>query len=146
MQIDQMVALLHDLFGNLIRSAVGLRAVDLAGVPSIHALAIHRIEVWHFLLERLNVDERHDNHCAGNLSRVQHADQFLQGNDRSVFGAMGAGDEGEHRPGLRAMKDGDGNAQGSVAPRRHFDRAGSFLPTRCGGRANCKRGPFLGGS
>jgi hypothetical protein len=88
MQVDQVIALLDDLFGNQIRSAVGLGPVHLARIKAVHALLINRIYVGNFLFERLNVDERNDDYSSRNLGGIEQADHLLERNDRSVFSSM----------------------------------------------------------
>src|ERR1051325_962333 len=132
MQIDQVIALLYNLFGDEIRSTLGLTAVDLARIEAIHAFLVHRVDVRHLLLERLNINERHNDHSAGDFRRIQHRDDFLERDDRSVFRAVRTGDERQHRSRLRAMNYGDGNTEASVDTWWNFDRARNFLAA-CGG-------------
>ncbi len=55
------------------------------------------------------------------------ANQFLDGDDGSVFGAMRAGNDGENRSRLGAAKNDDGNLSGGIHAGGDVDEARGFL-------------------
>src|SRR5712692_95299 len=136
--INQVVAALHDLLRNQPRCALGLCAVLFAGIKAVHALPVHRVHVRDLLQKRLNIDQGQDDHRAGNLRRVERLNQFLHGDDRGVFRPMGAGHQRQHRPRLRALNHGNGNACRRVHSGRDFDEARGLLPGPSRRRADCK--------
>ncbi len=69
-----------------------MRAVGFAGIEAVHALVVDGIDVGDFLLEGLDVDERDEDDGAGDLGGVEGSDEFFDGDDGDVFGAVGAGD------------------------------------------------------
>ncbi len=125
--VDEVVAAVDDFLGDEVGGTVGLRAVRFAGVEAVHAFVVHRIDVGDFLLERLNVDERDENDGAGNLRGVESGDEFFDGDDGDVFGAMSAGDEREDFARLDAVHDDDGDAGGGVKASGNFESAGGFF-------------------
>ncbi len=90
--VDEVVAAVDDLFGDEERGALGLRAVGFAGVEAVHAFVVGGIDVGDFLLEGGDVDERNEDDDAGKLRGVEGGDEFFDGDDGGVFGAVGAGD------------------------------------------------------
>ena len=54
-EVDQVVAALDDLVRDDKKGPFRLGPICLAGIEAVHALAIDRIEVRHFLLERSNI-------------------------------------------------------------------------------------------
>ena len=86
--IDEVVAALHDLLGDEVRNPVGLGAIDFAGIKAVHALAVHRIHMRHFLQERWNVHQRQNNDGPGKLRWINPRNKLFQGNYRCVFRAV----------------------------------------------------------
>ena len=125
-EVDHVIGLLDDL-RDQVRGAIGLGAVHFARIHPVHVLAVGRIKVRDDFLERRNVHKRQDDHGAGELRRIDLGDQFLERDDRRVFGAVGAGEQRQHRTGLGAVRDCDRNRHRRVAAGRHFDGAGRCL-------------------
>ncbi len=74
MEIDQIVGFIDHFPGDQERSALGLRAVLFSGVEAVHAFVIDGIDVRDFLFEGSDIDERKNDHGAGNLCWVEAAD------------------------------------------------------------------------
>jgi len=125
--IHQVVAALDNLFCDRIRNALRLRAIRLAGIKAVHALAVHRIHVRHFLLKGRNIDQRQDDDGAGNLRGIEHLNDFLQGDDGGVFSSVRAGNQSKHRAGLVSSDDDNGDRSSCVNASGDFQSAGGFL-------------------
>ncbi len=138
--VDEVVAAVDDFLGDEVGGALGLRAVGFAGVEAVHALVVDRIDMGNFLLEGLNVDERYEDDSAGDLGGVEGSDEFFDGDDGDVFGAVGAGNEGEDFAGLGAVHDNDRNGGGSVNAGGDFKGAGGFFAGGGGGGADREAG------
>src|SRR2546427_419959 len=143
--VDKVVAAVDDLFGDQEGGALGLRAVGFAGVEAVHAFVVGGIDVGDFLLEGGDVDERNENDDAGDLRGVEGVDEFFDGDDGSVLGAVGAGDERENFAGLCAVDDDDGDVGGGVDAGGDFEVAGGFLAGSGGGGGGRERGIGGGG-
>ena len=127
-KVDHVIGLLDDLGRDQMRRAIGLRAIRTAGIHPVHVLAVGGIEVRHDLHERRHVEQRHDDHRARQLLRIDAGDQFLERDDRGVFGAVRAGEEREHRSGLGAVRHRNGNRHRRIAAGWNLDGAGRRLP------------------
>src|SRR5216684_2820822 len=125
--VDEVVAAVDDFLADEVRGALGLRAVEFAGVEAVHAFVVDGIDVGEFLLEGLDVDERDENDGAGELGGVEGGDELFDGDDGDVFGTVSAGDEREDFAGLGAVHDDDGDAGGSVNAGGDFEGAGGFF-------------------
>ncbi len=125
--VDEVVAAVDDFPGDEERGALGLRAIGFAGVETVHAFVVDGIDVRDFLLEGLDIDERDENDGASHLRGVEIGDEFLDGDDGDVFGAVGTGDECENFAGLCPVYDDDGDAGGGVDTSGNFQDAGGFL-------------------
>src|SRR6266850_1248852 len=140
MVVDEIVATVDDLFGDEEGGALGLRAVGFAGVEAVHAFVVDGIDVGDFLFEGRDVDERNEDDDAGELRGVENVDEFFDGDDGGVFGAMRSGDEGENSSRLCAVDDDDGDAGGGIDAGRDFEVAGGFLAGGGGGGADGETG------
>ena len=60
MQVNQVVAFFDYLLSDQPGCAFGLRAVRIARIKAVHALAVNGIYVRHFLLEGSKIHERND--------------------------------------------------------------------------------------
>src|SRR5207249_6879019 len=125
--VDEVVAAVDDFPGDEEGGALGLRAVGFAGVETVHAFVVDGIDVRDFLLEGLDIDERDENDGASDLRGVEIGDEFFDGDDGDVFGAVGTGDECENFAGLGPVYDDDGDAGGIVDTSGNFEGAGGFL-------------------
>src|SRR6267378_4307685 len=131
--VDEEVAAIDDLFGDEEGGALGLRAIGFAGVEAVHALVVDGIDVGDFLLEGGNVDQRDEDDDAGDLRGVKSGYEFFDGDDGSVLGAVGAGDEGENFSRLCPVDDDDGDAGSGIRAGGDFEIAGGFLAGGGGG-------------
>src|SRR5437660_11810 len=138
MVVDEVVAAVDDFLGDEVGGALGLRAVGFAGVKTVHAFIVDGIDVGDFLFEGLNVDERDEDDGARDLRGVEGGDEFFDGDDGDVFGAVRAGDEREDFAGLGAAYDDDGNAGGRIDAGGDFESAGGFFAGSGGGGADCE--------
>src|SRR5437660_10242774 len=124
MVVDEVVAAVDDFLGDEVGGALGLRAVGFAGVKTVHAFIVDGIDVGDFLFEGLNVDERNEDDGARDLRGVESGDEFFDGDDGDVFGAVRGGDEREYFGGLGADKADDGDAGGSGSARGNVETDG----------------------
>src|SRR6266851_1860643 len=138
--VDEVVAAVDDFPGDEVGGTLGLRAVGFAGVETVHAFVVDGIDVRDFLLEGLDVDERDEDDCAGDLGGVESDDELFDGDYGDVFGAVGAGDEGEDFAGLGAVDYDDGDAGGGVDACRNFEGASGFLAGGGGGGSDSEAG------
>jgi hypothetical protein len=138
-QVDEVVAALHDLPRHREQRALGLRSVGAPRVETVHALAVHRIDVRDLLLERRDVHERDEDDGPRERRRIERRDQFLHRRDRRVLGAVRAGDERQHGPGPRAADHRDGDLRPRVRPGRNRDDAGRLRPGRRRSRSDRER-------
>src|SRR5713226_9509050 len=138
--VDEVVAAVDDFLGDEVRGALGLGAVGFAGIKAVHAFVVDGIDVGNFLFERLDVDERDEDYGAGNLGGVENGDEFFDGDDGDVFGAVSAGDEREDFAGLGAVDDDDRDAGSGVDTGRNCESAGGFFAGRGGGGADGEAG------
>jgi hypothetical protein len=139
-KVDHVIGLLDHQGRDQMRGAIGLRAIRTAGIHPVHVLAVGGIEVRHDLHERRHVEQRHDDHRARQLLRVDAGDQFLERDDRSVFSAMRAGEKREHGSSVGAVHHGNGDRHCRIAAGRHIDGAGCRLPARGFRAANGEHG------
>src|SRR5882672_9439609 len=138
--VDEIVAAVDDLFGDEEGGALGLRAVGFARVEAVHAFVVDGIDVRDLLFEGRDVDQWDEDDDAGDLRGVESVDEFFDGDDGGVFGAMRSGDEGENFSGLCAVDNDDGDAGGGVNAGRDFKVAGGFLAGRSGSGADGETG------
>ena len=138
-EVDQVVAALDDLLRHRVERPLRLRPIRLAGVEAVHALAVDGIDVGDLLLERRRVEERNQDDRAGDLRRVELFDQLLDRDDRGVLGAVRAGDQREHRTGLRPVDDGDRDVEPRVGAGGDREDSGRLLAPACGGGADGER-------
>jgi len=136
MVVDEVVAAVDDFLGDEVGGALGLRAIGFAGVKPVHAFVVDGIDVGDFLFEGLNVDERNEDDGARDLRGVESGDEFFDGDDGDVFGAVSAGDEREDFAGFGAVYDDDGDAGGGIDASGDFEISRRFLPGCSRSRAN----------
>ena len=77
MEIDDHVRRHDDLTGDERQCALRLRSIGIARVVPVHALPVDRIEVRRHLLERRDIDDRDDDHRAGERLRVDARNEPL---------------------------------------------------------------------
>src|SRR5258706_12206932 len=103
------------------------------------------MDVRDFLFERMNVDEREKDNCAGDLRGVEAADEAFEGDDRRVFRAVSAGNQRECRPWVAAADDYDRNLCGGIGAGGDVKRAGGVFAGLGGGRGPRRRRAVLRG-
>jgi hypothetical protein len=134
--VHQEVGPVDDLVGDRVRDALGHRAIGFAGVYPVQILAIDRAVVDRAAEEGRHVGDMHDEHRAAQCGGIECAAHSLQRHDRCDFGTMGARNQGERRPGLRATHDRNRNSGGGIGAGRDVDEPRCGLPGTCDGGSN----------
>ena len=123
MIVDQVIAALDYLFGDLRRNTFRLGPVRISRVEAIHAFSVDRVHVRNLLLKRGNIHQRKNDHSAGDLGGIKRLNQLFQRNDGGILRSVRAGNQRQHWPRFRAVEDCHGNGSGGIAARRNFNSA-----------------------
>ena len=120
MEVDQVVAFLHYFFRDQPRCSVSLRPIGIARIKAVHALAVNRIHMRHFLLKGREVHQRNDDQFSRHLRRIDRLNELLQGNNGCILCAMRSRNESQSGTWLASIYHDDGNVSGSIGTGRYF--------------------------